>query len=78
MNINRCFLLYVESQSVNVYGFSQKEKTLELEKSVESLNEQLTSARTESTAKDNLLSKQSKVAEEAIAGQIIFSPNTFS
>ncbi|XP_074579624.1 filament-like plant protein 7 isoform X2 [Curcuma longa] len=46
----------------------EKEKTLELKKSVESLNEQLTSACIESTAKDDLLAKQAKVAEEAIAG----------
>ncbi|KAG6518755.1 hypothetical protein ZIOFF_022236 [Zingiber officinale] len=43
-------------------------KTLELEKSVENLNEQLSSVRSESNAKDDLLAKQAKVAEEAISG----------
>ncbi|KAG6518323.1 hypothetical protein ZIOFF_021727 [Zingiber officinale] len=45
----------------------EKGKTLELEKSVENLNEQLSSVRSESNAKDDLLAKQSKVAEEAIS-----------
>ncbi|WOL15192.1 filament-like plant protein 7 [Canna indica] len=47
---------------------SEKEKALELERSLEELNEQLSSIRTESNAKDGLLAKQAKVAEEAIAG----------
>ncbi|CAL9134263.1 unnamed protein product [Musa textilis] len=46
----------------------EKEKALELERSLEDLNEQLSSVRTESDAKDDLLAKQAKVAEEAIAG----------
>ncbi|KAG6526891.1 hypothetical protein ZIOFF_008978 [Zingiber officinale] len=46
----------------------EKGKTLELEKSVENLNEQLSSFRSESNAKDDLLAKQAKVAEEAISG----------
>ncbi|URE22166.1 Plant protein [Musa troglodytarum] len=46
----------------------EKEKTLELERSLEDLNEQLSSVRTESSAKDDLLAGQAKVAEEAIAG----------
>ncbi|XP_074582198.1 filament-like plant protein 7 isoform X2 [Curcuma longa] len=46
----------------------EKGKTLELEKSVENLNEQLSSVRSESNAKDDLLAKQAKVAEEAISG----------
>ncbi|KAG6521293.1 hypothetical protein ZIOFF_018408 [Zingiber officinale] len=46
----------------------EKGKTLELEKSVENLNEQLSSVRNESNAKDDLLAKQAKVAEEAISG----------
>ncbi|KAG6521292.1 hypothetical protein ZIOFF_018407 [Zingiber officinale] len=45
-----------------------KGKTLELEKSVENLNEQLSSVRSESNAKDDLLAKQAKVTEEAISG----------
>ncbi|WOK91829.1 hypothetical protein Cni_G00520 [Canna indica] len=46
----------------------EKEKTLVLEKSLEELNEQLSSIRTESNAKDDLLANQTKVAEDAIAG----------
>ncbi|KAG6507472.1 hypothetical protein ZIOFF_032819 [Zingiber officinale] len=46
----------------------EKGKTLELEKSVENLNEQLSSVHSESNAKDDLLAKQAKVAEEAISG----------
>ncbi|CAL9086974.1 unnamed protein product [Musa acuminata var. zebrina] len=46
----------------------EKEKALELERSLEDLNEQLSSVRTESSAKDDLLAGQAKVAEEAIAG----------
>ncbi|XP_042417750.1 filament-like plant protein 7 isoform X1 [Zingiber officinale] len=46
----------------------EKGKTLELEKSVENLNGQLSSVRGESNAKDDLLAKQAKVAEEAISG----------
>ncbi|KAG6536287.1 hypothetical protein ZIOFF_001338 [Zingiber officinale] len=46
----------------------EKGKTLELEKSVENLNEQLSSVRSESNAKDDLLAKQAKVAKEAISG----------
>ncbi|XP_042468044.1 uncharacterized protein LOC122051149 isoform X2 [Zingiber officinale] len=46
----------------------EKGKTLELEKSIENLNEQLSSVRSESNAKDDLLAKQAKVAEEAISG----------
>ncbi|KAJ8490993.1 hypothetical protein OPV22_012714 [Ensete ventricosum] len=46
----------------------EKEKALELERSLEDLNEQLSSVRTESNTKDDLLAKQAKVAEEAIAG----------
>nr|XP_010932033.2 filament-like plant protein 7 [Elaeis guineensis]XP_029122766.1 filament-like plant protein 7 [Elaeis guineensis]XP_029122767.1 filament-like plant protein 7 [Elaeis guineensis] len=46
----------------------EKAKALELERSLEDLNGQLSSARTESNAKDDLIAKQAKVAEEAIAG----------
>ncbi|OAY84595.1 Filament-like plant protein 7 [Ananas comosus] len=46
----------------------EKERALKLERSVQDLNEQLSSARTESDAKDDLLAKQAKVAEEAITG----------
>lgn len=46
----------------------QKEKTLELERSLADLKEQLSSVLSESNAKDGLLAKQKKVAEEAIAG----------
>ncbi|XP_042410590.1 filament-like plant protein 5 [Zingiber officinale] len=46
----------------------EKGKTLELEKSVENLNEQLSSVRSEPNAKDDLLARQAKVAEEAISG----------
>lgn len=52
----------------------QKEKALKLERSVQDLNEQLSSARTESDAKDGLLAKQAKVAEEAIAGFLFRYP----
>ncbi|KAG6535919.1 hypothetical protein ZIOFF_000950 [Zingiber officinale] len=45
----------------------KKGKTLELEKSVENLNEQLSSVCSESNAKDDLLAKQAKVAEETIS-----------
>ncbi|KAI0512418.1 hypothetical protein KFK09_013057 [Dendrobium nobile] len=45
-----------------------KERVLELERSLKNLNEQLSSARNESDAKDALIGKQSQVAEEAIAG----------
>ncbi|PKA57901.1 Filament-like plant protein 7 [Apostasia shenzhenica] len=45
-----------------------KERALDLERSLEDLNEQLSSARNESDAKDDLIAKQAKVAEEAIAG----------
>ncbi|ONK60396.1 uncharacterized protein A4U43_C08F17970 [Asparagus officinalis] len=44
------------------------EKSLELERSLKDLKEQLYTVRTESDAKDSLLAKQKKVAEEAIAG----------
>ncbi|KAG1359037.1 filament-like plant protein 7 [Cocos nucifera] len=47
---------------------SLKAKALELERSIEDLNEQLSSVRTESNAKDDLIAKQAKVAEEAIGG----------
>ncbi|URE40802.1 Plant protein [Musa troglodytarum] len=50
------------------YSLLFKEKALELERSLEDLNEQLSSVRTESNAKDDLLAKQAKVTEEAIAG----------
>lgn len=46
----------------------EKAKVVELERYLEDLNEQLSSARTESNAKDDLIAKQAKVAEEAIAG----------
>ncbi|KAG6470253.1 hypothetical protein ZIOFF_071317 [Zingiber officinale] len=46
----------------------EKGKTLELEKSVENLNEQLSSVRSESNAKGDLLARQAKVAEGAISG----------
>ncbi|XP_072998043.1 filament-like plant protein 7 [Typha latifolia] len=46
----------------------EKEKAQELERSLQDLNGLLSSARIESDAKDNLLAKQAKVAEEAIAG----------
>ncbi|KAG6485499.1 hypothetical protein ZIOFF_054037 [Zingiber officinale] len=42
----------------------EKGKTLELEKFVENLNEQLSSVCSESNAKDDLLAKQAKVAED--------------
>ncbi|XP_038975037.1 filament-like plant protein 7 [Phoenix dactylifera] len=46
----------------------EKARALELERSLGDLNEQLSSARSESNAKDDLIAKQAKVAEEAIAG----------
>ncbi|XP_074571696.1 filament-like plant protein 7 isoform X2 [Curcuma longa] len=46
----------------------EKEKTLELERYLEDLNEQLSFVRSESNAKDDHLAKQSRVSEEAIAG----------
>ncbi|WOL04966.1 filament-like plant protein 7 [Canna indica] len=46
----------------------KKKKTLELERSLEELNERLSSVLIESNGKDDLLAKQEKVAEEAIAG----------
>ncbi|XP_042420157.1 filament-like plant protein 7 isoform X1 [Zingiber officinale] len=46
----------------------EKEKILELERHLEDLNEQLSSIRSESNAKDDLLTKQSRVSEEATAG----------
>ncbi|KAG6470223.1 hypothetical protein ZIOFF_071285 [Zingiber officinale] len=52
----------------------EKGKTLELEKSVENLNEQLSSVRSESNAKDDLLAKQAKVAEEAISWSATAGP----
>ncbi|KAL0919874.1 hypothetical protein M5K25_011998 [Dendrobium thyrsiflorum] len=45
-----------------------KERVLELERSLKNLNEQLSSVRNESDAKDALIGKQTQVAEEAIAG----------
>ncbi|CAL9089920.1 unnamed protein product [Musa acuminata var. zebrina] len=62
------FLSYDWSHSIFVDDCIQKEKALELERSLEDLNEQLSSVRTESNAKDDLLAKQAKVTEEAIAG----------
>lgn len=59
---------YAGNGSKIVRTLIQKEKTLELERSLEDLNEQLSSVRTESSAKDDLLAGQAKVAEEAIAG----------
>lgn len=46
----------------------EKQKTLELERSLEDLREQLYSVCSESNAKDDLLAKQAKVAEESAAG----------
>ncbi|URE45487.1 Plant protein [Musa troglodytarum] len=46
----------------------KKEKILELERSLEDLNEQLSSVLTESSVKDDLLAKQGKVANEAMSG----------
>ncbi|CAL9168191.1 unnamed protein product [Musa hybrid cultivar] len=62
------FLSYDWSHSIFVDDCIQKEKAHELERSLEGLNEQLSSVRTESNAKDDLLAKQAKVTEEAIAG----------
>ncbi|CAL9042790.1 unnamed protein product [Musa banksii] len=62
------FLSYDWSHSIFVDDCIQKEKALELERSLEDLNEQLSSVLTESNAKDDLLAKQAKVTEEAIAG----------
>ena len=59
---------YAGNGSKIVRTLIQKEKALELERSLEDLNEQLSSVRTESSAKDDLLAGQAKVAEEAIAG----------
>lgn len=42
----------------------------ELERTLKSLSEKLTSAITESTAKDDLLTKHIKVAEEALEGYL--------
>ena len=67
------FLSYDWSHSIFVDDCIQKEKALELERSLEDLNEQLSSVRTESNAKDDLLAKQAKVTEEAIAGLTFFS-----
>ncbi|XP_042443979.1 filament-like plant protein 7 [Zingiber officinale] len=46
----------------------EKERTLELERSLEELKDQLSLVRIESNTKDDLLAKQAKVSEEAIAG----------
>ncbi|XP_074574232.1 filament-like plant protein 7 [Curcuma longa] len=46
----------------------EKERALELERSLEELKDQLSLVRIESNAKDDLLAKQAKVSEEAIAG----------
>ncbi|MQL75977.1 hypothetical protein Taro_008360 [Colocasia esculenta] len=49
-------------------GTRKAVKAEEIERSLKSLNEKLTSALTESTAKDELLAKHIKVAEEALEG----------
>lgn len=46
----------------------EKDEAQEFEKSLKDLNQQLFDALNESNAKDDLLAKQAKVAEEAIAG----------
>lgn len=63
-NFILCDMNYCEG----LHDFIQKAKALELERSLEDLNEQLSSARTESNAKDDVIAQQAKVAEEAIAG----------
>lgn len=58
-----------EKSDISLTGNEQeKEKALELERSLEDIKEQLSSVLSESIAKDDLLAKQKKVAEEATAG----------
>jgi len=51
----------------------QKEKVVLLEKSLQDLNGQLSFAQAECIEKDGILSKQAKVAEEAILGITILT-----
>ncbi|KAG6484302.1 hypothetical protein ZIOFF_061104 [Zingiber officinale] len=60
---------HIATGLVMVYNvFVQKERVLDLERSLEELKKKLSSVCIESNSKDDLLAKQAKVSDEAIAG----------
>ena len=65
--------LHKEQYFIHLIQILATEKEASLERSLENLNEKLASVICEVNAKDELLARHAKMAEEAIAGNLLFS-----